>query len=51
MTLSAVLEVSRGVFTNNSISGEESANVYEQKKKRNAVVFKLNMMALEDWTP
>lgn len=32
--LSTVLEVDKGDFTNNGISGEESANVREQKRKR-----------------
>lgn len=49
MTLSTVLEVDKGDFTNNSISGEESANVREQKEKGNPGMFKLNMMAPKDW--
>lgn len=47
-TLSTVLEVGEGDFINNSISGEESASIYEQKKKRNSAMFNLNMMALKD---
>ena len=49
LVLSTVLEVDKGDFTNNSISGEESANVREQKEKGNPGMFKLNMMAPKDW--
>lgn len=47
-TLSTVLEVGEGDFTNNSVSGKESASICEQQKKRNSAMFKLNTMALKD---